>query len=377
MTDPIAVVGGGIAGASVAYHLGERTDAPVTVYERGEVGAETTAKSTATLRLAGDPTVLAMKRDGVELYNRLLRAPRSDATFESTGRVVAATDDMGAEALRDADAPTGTYLSGVELSRTVVFPRLDTTAVSGALSLDAGYFDPRELAREFAERARAVGVEFRTETRVIDIHADDGRVTAVETPAGTDPVDRVVAAAGPWTRAVGRLVGLDLPLRHTLAPIRRLEPTGSVQTLPNLKHRGTGVYFTGRANGSVLVGHSPGGYHDAGTEYNPDAVPAAVPDDVASTMEAVTGTLLPSLTDAPVTEEWVGVRSLTPDGLPVVGPTAVEGFSVVAFNSEGVQLAPAAGQCIAARVVGENLPDYATAVAPSRFAADGNVGTDR
>ncbi|MFO7927610.1 MAG: NAD(P)/FAD-dependent oxidoreductase [Halobacteriota archaeon] len=372
MDETIAIVGGGIAGASVAYHLSERTDASITVFERNAVGAETTARSTAVFRQMGDSALDPMKRYGMRLYNGFLSEPRANPRHQLIGRFEVATDDEHAAPLRAAEPPTGAYFEGEELEDVALVPELETDAVTGALyNPNAGVFSPVELTHEFVERARENGVEFLSNTEVADIETDDGGVAAVRTAEERCPTTRVVCAAGPWNLAVGRLAGLELPLRHTLAPIARLEPTTELpHPLPNIKHGASGYYFLGQPDGTVLVGHSPGSYADAGTEYEPETVPDTVPDEVRSGMTDAIERFLPSLLDAEIVEEWVGIRSLTPDGRPIVGPTAVDGFSIVAFNSEGIQLAPATGRVITANLTDETPPDYADVVSPSRFDGD-------
>jgi glycine/D-amino acid oxidase-like deaminating enzyme len=375
MDDSIAVIGGGIAGASVAYHLSARTDAPVTVFERSTVGSETTARSTAVFRMMGDPVLEPMKRYGLKLYNEFLAAPEANPEFAPLGRLEVTTDEERTAELAETDLETGTYLRGDRIDETVLVPELDSEAIEGALyNPNAGVFRPVELAHEFAERARANGAEFRNNTEITDIETDGEAVVAVRTETDRIPTTQVVAAAGPWNLEVGRLVGLDLPLKHTLAPIAKLQPTTPLpHPLPNIKHLDTGYYFLGWRDDAVLVGHSPGSYAEAGTEYDPESVSGSIPEAVRSGMIETIEELLPSLLDADIVEEWVGIRSLTPDGNPIVGPTAVEGFSVVGFNSEGIQLAPAAGRVIAAELTDEERPPYADAVAPTRF-ADGLEG---
>lgn len=378
MSKPIAVVGAGIAGASVAFHLGARTDADVVVFERGTVGSATTARSTAVFRIMDDPVLAAMKRDGMALYNRLAADASADPGFELLGRLEVATTEAGAARLRErsAEVPNGSYVDGEALPRAVFCPELDPTAVCGALHQpNAGAFRPAALARELADRAEAAGVAFRTDEAVTDVETDDDRVTAVRTPNGRTPVSHVVAAAGPWNRDLGRLVGLELPIRHTLAPILVLEPgTEAVHTHPNIKHAESGYYTVGRADGAIMVGHSPGGYDDAGTEYDPDEVDETVPESIADGAFEALGDLVPSVVGADLVDQWVGVRSLTPDGRPLVGPTPVDGFSLVAFNSEGIQLAPAAGRAVAGHLGDAAMPEYADAVDPGRLSVPGADG---
>lgn len=369
MADRIAIVGGGIAGASVAYHLSSRTETPVVVFERGAVAAETTGRSTAVFRMMDDPLLVAMKRYGLGLYNRFLASPTGNPEYELIGRLEAATTEAAAARLQNEELPLGRYVDAEDLSETLICPELDTESVVGALyNPNAGYFRPSELAHEFATRARERGVEFRTNTTVTDVDVEDGRVVSVRTDGGRTAVSHVVATTGPWNLELGRTAGIDVPIRHTLAPILKLKPdTPPTHTLPNIKFTGSGYYVLGQDDGTVLVGHSPGSYSGAGTEYDPDAVSDSVPPDIVSGATDMIAEHLPSLVDAKQIEEWVGIRSLTPDGKPLIGPTEVGGFSIVGFNSEGIQLAPAAGRIVAAQVTDSEPPEYATAVSPSRF----------
>jgi sarcosine oxidase subunit beta len=369
MGDLITIVGGGIVGASVAYHLSERTDSSIIVFERDTLGTETTAKSTAMLRLADQPELLRMKNYGFQVFNEFLAEREANTEYSKIGRFELATTPEEADDLQQVNAPVGTYIDGDDLDEQVIFPELRTQEVAGALYLpNAGYFRAVELTHEFAERAKANGVSFRTNTEVIDIHTEDHSVTAIETEAGVTSVSHVVAAAGPWNPQVGRMAGVKLPVRHTLAPILKLRPESPFpHVLPNLKHEETGCYFRGVVDGNVLVGHSPGSYDEAGTEYDPVTVDESVPPAIRSKQLDVIDQLLPTLLDAEVVEEWVGVRSRTPDARPIVGETNVDGFSICAFNSEGIQLSPSAGRCIAAQLTDEDPPAYASAVSPVRL----------
>jgi sarcosine oxidase subunit beta len=76
---------------------------------------------------------------------------------------------------------------------------------------------------------------------------------------------------------------------------------------------------------------------------------------------------LPSLSDAPVVDEWVGVRSLTPDGNPIAGWTAVDGLSVIAFNTSGIQLSPGVGDVVATQLVDREPTNYYDSLSISRF----------
>lgn len=378
MTGPdIAVIGGGIAGASVAYHLADRTDRPITVYDRGPLAGETTAKSAAFFGFYGSAVERRLKRYGMRLYNRLCAAPEAAPRHDLVGRLRVATTTEGVRALQERreNAPADallTYRAGDELPDTVFCPELETAPVRGATYRpQVGYHRPRALARELGIRARQAGVTLETDTTVTDIVVADDQVQEIVVRRRSDAaridVDAAVCAAGPWNPAVCRLAGLDLPVSHSRAPILELERSEpATHTLPIVSHVGSGVYARGHEDDGVLVGHHP---HDPDldTEYDPETVGNRVTTERREEMRSMLDDLLPSLADASVRDEWVGVRSHTPDGHPIAGWTGIAGLLVAAFNSSGIQLAPGIGRTIAAQLVDGTPTEVYDAVSLTHF----------
>lgn len=373
----VAVIGGGIAGSSVAYHLADRTDASITLFERRSMAGETTAKSAAFFGFYGGEVERRMKRYAMALYNEFLSEPRAAPHHELVGRVRVATTSDGAAAVTDrAEGAPVDDMAGDDaaqsMEETVLLPELDTDSVVGAsYRPGVGYHRPRELAREFTARAEELGVRFRTGTPVVDIVTEENRVKEllVEDGSTAESVEprAVVCAAGPWNPHLLGRAGLEFPVSHSAAPILRLGrrdvPT---HTLPIVSHVESGVYVRGDGPDAVLVGHYPTG-PETETFDDPDDVGKRVPEERRRVMRSVVGELLPPLADAPVVDEWVGVRSHTPDGAPIVGWTDVERLSVVAFDSSGIQLAPAAGRIVAAQIVDDEPTEHYPAVSISRF----------
>mgnify|MGYP006288771591 CR=1 FL=1 len=366
----IAVIGAGIAGASIAFHLTRLTDHPVTVYERGDIAGETTAKSAAFFGFYGTETERRMKREAMAQYNAFLANPRAEPRHDLVGHVRLATTPDGATRLESAaDGLDGEdFLPSGTLPDHLILPELEEAPVTGATYRPhVGYHRPRGLALEFLHRATEQGATVRTGTAVDDLHVDDGRLVGLTVDGDRLEIDAVACAAGPWNPHLIERIGLDLPVHHTLAPILKVQPpTTPVHRLPIVTHAESGVYARGHEDGTVLVGHIPPD-PDPDHRYDPDTVSETVPDDVRAEMWRVLEDLLPTLAEGDVVDEWVGVRSHTPDGNPIAGWTPVEGLSVAAFDSSGIQLSPAVGRVVATQLAQGEPTDYYDAVTLSRF----------
>lgn len=390
-----AVVGGGIVGASVAYHLSEQLDDPVVVYERGHLAAETTFRATAMIGVAGPDPYHTMKSDGIQLYNDFFATPAANPTYRQSGRLRLATSSSGASDLEAVarvepqsapadDVPEGaekyanspvSYVPGDEVSRRFIVPPLEGEAIEGALYRpqygyvqdDSRTLGPRELALEFVERARDHGVSFETDTEVTDIQTRGGHVTAIETDGhDTTAVETVVCAAGPWNDRVASLAGLDLPIEHVPSPVFALELAEPFPySLPMIKSHDSGVGIHPKRDDLVLVTYTPDSDERQST-YDPSAVSDTAPDEYREAALRWAERLLPVLGGAELVDEWVGVGTSTPDGKPIVGWTDIDGLSL-AVTRAGIQYAPAVGS-IVARQLGHGHPtEYYDAVTISRF----------
>lgn len=385
-----AIIGAGIAGSSIAYHLSERVDEEITVFEQGSPASETTAKSMALLGGHGNETTKRMKRYGLDLYNRFLRHSRTQTTFNHIGHLALSTTEAGAETLRhsveqpeSADVPETDslaaghdetsieYLEGGDLTQSLMIPYLNTEEIEGAIYRPkTGYIKSRELTFEFIERAQDNGVTFRTDSKIDDILVEDNQVTGIVCKGERIDAEYVICAAGPWNVQMAAIVGVSLPVKHTLAPILKLRPNTRLAHIhPHTKHYESGVYFRGNSDGTVFVGYNPSHVtdFDSAEVYNLDEISQTVPADIRTEALDLLDKVAPSLATAPVVDEYVGVRSMTPDGKPIVGWTNVEGFSIAAFHSSGIQLAPAVGQVIATQLADGDPTSYYDSLSITRF----------
>jgi glycine/D-amino acid oxidase-like deaminating enzyme len=381
------IIGGGIAGASIAYHLSQRTDDGVVVFERQSPASETTYKSVAQYGFYGDETQYRMKRYGMKLYNRFFRESRVNPRYTSMGILTAATEvdnaDRMEEAVRtDGDTYFGKmgmgfdrdlveYIDGDAIKEKLLLPPVDEDPIEGALFRPkVGYMDrPQELAYEFLERAKDNGVDVRANTAVEEITTDGSRATGLVTEGGEEvELDEVICAAGPWNIELAESVGIELPVKHTIAPILVLRPDDqSDYTLPAINHFESPYTFHRRSEDEFLIGYNPGDVYEDATEYDPRTMGETVPEEIRDRGIDLLQRLVPDLIDAKVVEEWVGIRSITPDKNPVVGWTDLEGFSIAAFHTSGIQLAPAVGKMIAQQVLDDDPTDYYDDLSITRF----------
>lgn len=369
----VAIVGGGVVGTAAAASLASAPETSVTLFERDELGSGTTSASAAvftTQQPHPEQSDDALRRRSWETYGSLVED--GALSYEQVGHLTVAETEAYAETLRDAVGPLRELGYDAEWVEAERLPEFDLAAdrARGALyTPEEGYFDVDELVEVLAAEAREAGAEIRTGDAVRDIQTDgdgasEGDVTAVEADSGTVPVDAVVNAAGPWARRVNEFVGVETPLRHTVGPILVVEgddhdvPFSVFESKRYVRPAGdsgayVGKYLTDYADGEVLDPDEP---TDALDGYRAEA-------------ESFLQSAAPRLADADVVDEWVGLRTVTPDGRPVVGESEVPRFYfAVGMSGVGVTLAPAVADVLAAGIRGERLDgDPGAPLAPGRF----------
>lgn len=131
----------------------------------------------------------------------------------------------------------------------------DSARAGATLYPSIGRLDPGEIVSHCSQAGQATGVSIETDTRVTDVVVQDGAVTAVETDIGELKPDVVINPAGPWSSIVNQMVGVDIPLKHTLAPSSVLE-TAENFDLPTVILE-NGVYFSGERSPKSLAGYAP------------------------------------------------------------------------------------------------------------------------
>ena len=361
----IVVIGAGVGGASVAYHLAELGERDVVVLERDELTSGSTFHSAGLVgQLRADPTLTRMNMYSVELYRQLDKSDTPVGWHESGGIKLASSPERLEEIRRQISWARTYDLPLHEISpyeAQALFPLIDLDGVLGAAYLDSdGYLDPSQLCHALAHGARASGVVFATHTRVLGIDVEGGRVRGVRTDAGEISCEVVVNCGGMFAAEIGRLAGVRVPLVPMSHQYVITEPFLERGTsLPTLRDPDLLVYFRQEVDGLLMGGYerNPEAFTASASRY--DAVPAdfngkLLPENW-SRMEEIAANAahrVPRMGELGVRTVINGPEAFTPDNEFCLGETDVAGLFVAAgFCAHGIAGAGGIGKVMAEWIV--------------------------
>ena len=375
----VVIVGGGIVGCSVAYHLAEQGVDGIVVLEQGplfETGSSTSHAPGLIFQTNFSRMMTALARETVALYSGLTL--HGQPCFHPVGSLeVATTPARWADLHRKWGVARAWGLEAELLTPAAAgarLPLLDTGMIHGAFAVPSdGIARAVWAAEALARAAQARGATFHAHTPVTAIDVAGGQVQAVITPAGRIVAERVVICAGIWGPRVGRLAGVTIPLtpvQHQYARTTRLaELAGERRAVvhPILRHQDRALYFRQHADC-----YGVGSYQHEPLLVEPEAIPdhaaTARPASLPFTEEhfvhpwADAVALLPALGRVRPAERFNGLFSFTPDGLPLLGETAVRGLWV----AEAVWITHAGG-------VGKVLAEWMTGGVPRIDLREGDL----
>ena len=353
----VVIIGAGVVGCSVAYHLTRLGWRDVVVLEQGPLfdtgGSSSHAPATI---FQTNPSRLYSKLAAytVELFSQL-ELDGQPCYFPVGGLEVAWTPERWQELKRRTTLAKSwghdTHLIGPEEAQERA-PLLTNKIVGGMYNPTDGLVKTVRADEAMANEAKANGARFYASTPVTGIEVKDGHVGAVVTPAGRVRTEIVVAAAGIWGPRVGRMAGVSIPLHAMEHPQVKLGPLPELAdemveiTQPAIRHPDRSLYcrqyFKYYEVGSYL--HEPllVDSDDILPYERSRITPATAPfrPDLFSEALAPVMDLVPSLRDAPLAEELNGMFSFTVDGMPILGESpVVRGF----WSAEAVWVAHAGG----------------------------------
>lgn len=371
----VVIVGGGVTGTSIAFHLARAGVRDVLVLERRFVAAGATGHSVGIIRqLYPSVAATTMVKRSLDVFRCFAEAVGGDAGYVACGALigVSAAHRERLEALVELQRALGVRAEILGPAEAV---RLEPRFASGALGAvlwepDSGYGDPAAVASAYAAAARRLGARIEQNAEVTAVHRAGDRVTGVRTAAG-ERIDApvVVNAAGLWAPHVARLAGLTLPIvigRHPVFVIER-DPGFGPPHMVFLDLAG-GAYVRPETGGLTLTGSLT--EDERRHPMDPERLGAEVGLDEAAAVLARTGAAVPGLASARYRRGWAGAFDITPDWMPILDESPLRGFWIAAgMSGHGFKLAPAVGQMMAALLTGSPLPVDPAPFRLHRFAA--------
>lgn len=376
-TAEVIVVGGGIVGASIAYHLAARGMKDIVLLEKELFfGAESTGKCAGGIRAQfTTPVNIRLSMRSVAKFERFSEEMGVPAIFHQVGYMfMSTTPQQWEQALRNVELQRQMGLVVETLTPDQVrekVPQLRTDDVVGAtFCATDGIGDPHEFLQGYLKRNRELGVRIHNQRPVKGIRLEHGRIAGVETPKGPISSPVVVNAAGAWAARIGEMVGLELPIepvrRHiaTTAPLEFISPT-----YPMMVDNGTGLYMHPESGG-LLMGMAK---KDEPPAYRTDVDEEFVMEIVSAAVDR-----MPALEVAEINAAWAGLYEVTPDHHPIItAHPEVGGFYTCAgFSGHGFMHAPAAGEVMAELILDGSSTLDVSELGMERFASPARRGTE-
>jgi heterotetrameric sarcosine oxidase gamma subunit len=376
----VVIIGGGVIGTSVAYHLTELGWTDVLLVEQGQLSSGTTWHAAGLVgQLRASESGTRLVQYSTELYAELEHKVGLSAGYKQCGGVIVARSEDRMMQLRRTAATAEAFDLECELlspeQALERYPIMNAEDLVGAVWLPGdGKANPADLTTALAKGARLGGATVVERTRVLDVLVEDGAVRGVRTEHGDVEAEVVVNCAGQWAKQVGGFAGVTVPLHSAEHFYVVTEPFDGVHPdLPILRDPDGYTYFKEEVGGLVVGGFEP----EAKPWVAPDRIPypfefQLLEEDWEHFSILMENALLriPALHETGIRKFYNGPESFTPDNQFILGAApGVRGFFVGAgFNSVGIASAGGAGRALAEWIVnGEPTVDL-TSVDIRRFA---------
>ncbi len=351
-TAELAIVGGGIMGLSIAYHLAKKKHTDVVVLESSYVASGASGRNGGGVRAQwSSARNVRLMQESIALCRNFARELKVNIWLRQGGYLFLARNQADLvrleknAALQNQLGLKTRLLSTSEANQVVPELRLDAYA-GAAYNPDDGIVFPWSFLWGYAARASELGVEFRTHEPVLSIERGDGYL--LRTTKGTLRAKRIVNAAGAWSPRIARMVGLELPnhpVRHEIFSSEPLKPF----LQPMVSVIGTGLYFSQSMRGEIVSGITVPGHASCTVEDSMKSSLAFL-EHVGPALVS----LCPRFADVKVLRAWAGPYDETEDGNPIVGaPEAMPDFFLCCgFSGHGFMMAPVIGKRYAELLTG-------------------------
>jgi heterotetrameric sarcosine oxidase gamma subunit len=376
----VVIIGGGVIGTSVAYHLTKLGFTDVVLLEQGQLSCGTTWHAAGLVgQLRASESATRLVQYSTELYAELERETGLSAGYKQCGGVtVARTEDRMIQLRRTAASAAAFNMECELLTAEQAldhYPVMRVDDLVGAIWLPGdGKANPTDLTFALAKGARMRGTRIIEKVRATDVLTQGGRVTGVRTDVGDIEAEVVVNCAGQWAKQVGAMAGVNVPLHsaeHFYVVSEHIE--GVHPDLPILRDPDGYTYFKEEVGGMVIGGFEP----EAKPWVSPDKIPYPFEfqllDEDWEHFEVLMNSALlriPALEVTGIKKFYNGPESFTPDNQFILGeaPEVANFFVGAGFNSVGIATAGGAGRALAEWIVNGAATSDLTGVDIRRFA---------
>jgi sarcosine oxidase, subunit beta len=372
-TADTVILGAGVMGASIAFHLAKRNAGKIVVIDKGHVGQGGSGRSSALVRMhySYAPEVhLALV--SLQMFQHWRDVVGAEGDFRKTGfvRIVHPGEAERLKLNVDMQRKLGvnvTLIDRHQLKELEPDWRVDEVELA-AYEPDSGYGDGAGVANDFLTRARELGVTYLSKTQAVEFLIEKGRVRGIRTEQDEIAAPVVVAATGPWTQPLFQKIGIDLPIETEYHQVAILK------NAPDMKGGGcacidsvSATYFRSDAHDKFLIGDFYGR-----RPVDPDNFPQRASDEGLEEIIERASRRIPKLENAEVMRGVTGVYDMTPDSRPLLGEVAgITGLHICAgFSGMGFKISPAIGLAMSELLLdGRGKTVDISSFCPGRFAA--------
>lgn len=341
----VVIIGGGVMGASAAFHLAE-AGVRVVLVERDQLASGSTSKAAGGIRAQfSDELNITIAMRSIAAFEAFGTRPGADISLHQNGYLFLLTTEADVESVtRDVELQRSLGVPSVMLTpqqAAELSPFVNVDDVLGAsfCPID-GHCTPESVVLGYSVGARELGARILTNTEVTGITMDGQMITGVETPRGSIATSTVICTAGAWSPAVGTMVGIKIPVVPVRRPIWFTEPMDNVpKDCPMTIDFTSGFYFHPEGPG-LLFGMAD---RDQPAGFEHDIKP-----DWLETVSEEIAKRAPALLDVGVAGGWTGFYEVTPDHNALIGEsTKVSRFLyATGFSGHGFLQGPAVGEIL-------------------------------
>lgn len=376
-TVDVIIVGGGISGLSIAFHLAQAGVKDIAVIEKNFLGSGATGRCGAGIRMQwGTELNCLLSKYSCEFFENAYEIFHNDIDieFKQGGYLIGAgTDEEVEQFKRNVQLQNDLGIDSVFLSPEEageIMPHLDISKIKAATFCQRdGHLNPFRTTEAYAEAARSLGVSIYEYTEVVKILRDGYKVKGVRTDKGNISAPIVVNAAGGYAKLIADMADTDLPVYSQRHQIMVTEPVEAMQD-PMFMGFSLNIYIQQVPHGSFIMGRS---------DYSePRDLRLTSSWQFLEKMSETCTSLMPRLGRLKVIRQWSGLYNMTADAQPIYDEAPeLSGFYYAAgFSGHGFMLAPVTGHVIAGKILGEEPDIDVSCLNVNRFKDGGLLPTE-